>query len=123
MPGLAAAFASRGNGVVTAAAIPNAVDFGNVPLNTTLTRSITIVVDAGYRTEIASGTGLNAPFAFDFASCGAGGGFSGPGVCSVTERFTPTAAVMSSGVTNVFECPIAGGTCLPIPYNVSGSGL
>jgi hypothetical protein len=26
-------------------------------------------------------------------------------------------------VTNVFECPIVGGSCLPIPYNVSGSGI
>ena len=75
---------------------------------------MTITVDAGYRTQLASGSGINAPFSFDFDSCGAGGGFTGPGTCTVKQRFTPTSATASSGTTNVFECPIAGGTCIPI---------
>ena len=74
-------------------ASPNPVEFGDVPINTTVTRDVTITVDAGYRTEIASGTGINAPFGFSFDTCGAGGGFTGPGTCTVKQRFTPTSAV------------------------------
>ena len=51
---------------------------------------MTITVDAGYRTELASGSGINAPFGFSFDTCGAGGGFTGPGTCNVKQRFTPT---------------------------------
>ena len=75
----------------TASASPNPVSFGDVPINTTASATVTIHVDAGYRTEVASGSGLNAPFAFDFSTCGTGGGFTGPGTCTVTERYTPTA--------------------------------
>ena len=70
-------------------ASPNPVEFGDVPMNTTVTRDVTITVDAGYRTELASGSGINAPFGFSFDTCGAGGGFTGPGTCTVKQRFTP----------------------------------
>ena len=33
---------------------------------------MTITVDAGYSAELASGTGINTPFHFDFGTCGAG---------------------------------------------------
>ncbi len=112
-----------GTGISLAAASPPTVAFGNVPINTTVSQSITITVDSGYRTEIASGSGLNMPFSFDFDTCGAGGGFSGPGTCTVKESYHPTALTASSGTTNVFECPIAGGSCLTIPYTVSGTGI
>ncbi|MBZ5559423.1 MAG: choice-of-anchor D domain-containing protein, partial [Acidobacteriia bacterium] len=112
-----------GTGVSTAAANPPGVAFGNVPINTSVSQAVTITVDAGYRTEIASGSGLNAPFAFDFDTCGAGGGFTGPGTCTVTQHFAPTAAAASNGTTTVFECPVVGGSCLPIPYTVSGTGV
>src|SRR5205085_1473785 len=92
-------------------ASPNSVPFGNVPINTTVTQDVTITVDAGYRTELASGSGINAPFSFSFDTCGAGGGFAGPGTCNVKQSFRPTATTASSGTTNVFECPIAGGSC------------
>ena len=55
--------------------------------------------------------------------CGSGGGFSGPGTCTVKERFTPTALGAASGTTNVFECPIVGGTCVGIPYTDQGTGV
>jgi hypothetical protein len=103
-------------------ASPPNVDFGSVPINTTATRSVTITVDSGYRTEVASGSGLNAPFSFDFSSCGTGGGFTGPGTCTVNESFHPTALTSSSGTTNVFECPVVGGTCIAIPFGVQGTG-
>ena len=111
-------FNVSGTGVSRASASPNPVSFGNVPINTTVSAPVTIHVDAGYRTEVASGSGLNAPFAFDFDTCGTGGGFTGPGTCTVTERYTPTAVGPNNGTTNVFECPVVGGTCIGIPFNV-----
>jgi hypothetical protein len=106
-----------------AGASPSSVAFGSVALNTTVTRDVTITVDAGYTTTVASGTGIGAPFSFAFDTCGAGGGFTGPGTCNVKQSFKPTALTASSGTTNVFECPIAGGSCIAIPYAVSGSGF
>ena len=102
---------------------PSAVNFGNVPINTTVEQLVTITVDAGYRTEIASGGGINAPFSFQFDTCGASGGFTGPGTCTVKQLFHPTSATASSGTTNVFQCPVAGGSCIAIPYSVSGTGV
>src|SRR3954454_8721711 len=102
---------------------PSSVAFGNVPLNTTVTRNVTITADAGFVVQLASGSGINVPFSFDFDTCGAGGGFHGPGTCNVKQSYTPTSAAGSSGTTSVFECPTAGGSCVGIPYTVSGTGV
>ena len=112
-----------GTGVSFAAASPGTVSFGNVPINTSATQNVSITVDRGYRTEVASGSGLNTPFSFDFDTCGTGGGFTGPGTCNVKETFAPTTAGGASSTTTVFECPVAGGSCLPIPFNVQGQGV
>ena len=115
--------AVQGSGISTAAANPASIDFGSVPINTTASRDVTLTIDAGYRAELASGSGINAPFGFSFSTCGASGGFAGPGTCSVTESYTPTSVTQSSGTTTVFECPVVGGTCLPIPFAVQGTGV
>ena len=112
-----------GTGVVEASANPPSMNFGSVPINTTVSRDVTLTVDAGYRTEVASGSGLNPPFGFDFSTCGAAGGFTGPGTCTVTERFDPTAAGPASGTLTVFECPVVGGTCIGIPVSLQGTGI
>ena len=88
-----------GNAFASSAS-PNPVNFGNVPINTTVSSTVTITVDSGYRTEVASGSGLNAPFAFDFGSFGTGGGFTGPGTCTVSERYTPTAGTRSRAASS-----------------------
>ncbi len=116
-------FSVSGTGVSVAFAAPAAVNYGNVPINTTVTQGVTITVDTGYQVALATGSGINVPFSFAFDTCGAGGGFTGPGTCNVNESFHPTALATSNGTTNVFECPVAGGSCLPIPYNVSGTGV
>ncbi len=116
-------FGVHGAGISQAAANPASIDFGNVPINTTVSRDVTITVDTGYRTEIASGSGINVPFGFDFDTCGAGGGFAGPGTCNIKERYTPTSVGPSSGSTTVFECPIVGGSCIPINFSVQGAGV
>ena len=112
-----------GTGISVRGASMSSVDFGQVPINTTATVSIDITVDAGYRTEVASGSGLNAPFQFNFGTCGDGGGFSGPGTCTIQESYTPTAVGANSGTLTVFECPIVGGSCLGIPITVAGEGI
>ena len=113
-------FTVQGTGVSAAAANPASIDFGNVPINTTASRAVTVTVDAGYQLSLASGTGINAPFGFAFGTCS---GFNGPGTCSVTESYTPTAISSSSAATSIFECPIAGGSCIPIHLAVQGSGF
>ena len=52
-----------------------------------------------------------------------GAGGTGRGTCTVHERYKPTATTASSGTTTVFECPVAGGSCLPIPFTEQGSGV
>jgi hypothetical protein len=106
-----------------ASANPSSVAFGYVPLNTTVTRDVKITVDAGYRTQVASGSGLAAPFSFAFDTCGAGDGFTGPGTCNVKQSYKPTALTASSGTINVFQCPVAGGSCATISYTITGTGL
>jgi hypothetical protein len=108
---------------LAAGASPSSVAFGNAPLNTTVTRNVTITVDAGFRTQVASGTGTGAPFSFAFDTCGTGGGFTGPGTCNVKQSYKPTTLTASNATTNVFQCPIAGGSCVAIPYNVTGAGV
>ena len=97
---------------------PASVDFGNVPINTTVTREIAITVDAGYGIFGASGAGINTPFSLDFNTCGASGGN-----CSVKESFNPTSTGTSSGPLNLFECPTGGGSCNTITVNLTGTGV
>jgi hypothetical protein len=109
-------------------ASPSAVDFGSVPVNTTVTRQVTITVDAGYQVELAQGDGLSPPFGFNFDSdpdgCSPGGtGFTGPGTCLVNETFTPTAAGTSHATTYVDECPTGGGQCIQAPFTDTGTGI
>ena len=111
-------FNVTGKGVSVASASPNPVSFGDVPINTTVSQAVKITVDAGYAAELASGTGINLPFHFDLGTCGGTGG-----TCTVNESFTPTALGAASGTTTVFECPIAGGLCIGIPFNVGGTGV
>ena len=106
-----------------ASADPSSLDFGSVPLNTTVTQPITITIDAGYQVSAATGSGLNTPFAFDFDTCGAGSGFAGPGTCTIKESFTPTAVGAASGTLNIFECPTAGGSCISFPISLQGEGV
>src|SRR5262249_45221225 len=47
---------------------PSRVDFGDVPVNTSVTQAIVLTIDAGYALGGASG-GLNPPFALDFGDC------------------------------------------------------
>ncbi len=112
--------AVQGNGVSAAAANPSSIDFGNVPLNTTAKRTISFTPDAGYKISIASGTGINAPFSFSFGNCS---NFAGPGSCNATESFKPTSLTGSSGTLTVSECPVGGGSCLPINVSVQGTGV
>jgi hypothetical protein len=111
----------QGNGVSVMASSPPAVDFGNVALTTTRTANFSIAIDAGYHVVSASGA-LNPPFGFNFDTCGAGGGFNGPGTCNVKETFTPTVAGAASSTLNVSACP-SSGPCITVNIPLQGTGV
>jgi hypothetical protein len=112
----AVALAIGFSGQASAASVaPAPMNFGNVALNTKATLSMTVTVDSGYNVEIASGAGINAPFELSFGTC------SGS-TCTETESFTPTSLGPVGGTLNLFECPIAGGSCIAIPVFVEGVG-
>lgn len=114
-----------GAGVSLFAANPPSVDFGNVQVNTTASRTLTFTVDAGYYFNGAAGT--LSPFEFDLGGCavGAGGGFKGPGTCVTTVKFTPAALGAVSSFTNAFECAVAGMSCNVVVIHVDfvGNGV
>ena len=111
----------RGAGISAFAASPARVDFGDVPVNTTAKRSIALTPDAGYRfIWPAAGTGISTPFVFSLDDCR---NFVGPGSCTATESFKPTALGPASGTVTLSECPIAAGACITLDVGVQGNGV
>jgi len=104
---------------------PSAVNFGNVPINTTVTRNVAITIDAGYDIANASGAGTSVPWGFNYGTCGGVGGFTGPGTCTVIASFTPTSFLIAGSTANILECPVGGGIgfCPTISYTVQGKGV
>jgi uncharacterized repeat protein (TIGR01451 family) len=111
-----------GNGVSVRGASPASVNYGDVPINTSVTRDVTLTIDSGYQLIGASG-GLNPPFSLSFDTCANGGGFTGPGTCNLKETFNPTTLGPASDTLHVFECPTGGGSCLTIDIPLSGRGV
>ena len=109
-----------GTGVHVLGADPASVDFGNVAVNTTSTRTITITVDTGYEIEFIGGTGLNAPFNFGLDTCI--GPFAGPGTCTVKENFCPTMTGPAAGTLSIDECPTGPGACVNLAIDLTGTG-
>src|SRR5205814_1081300 len=118
---IAIPFDLSGSGVSVAETRRASGRVGDVPLDTTVTRDESMTVDTGYEVELASGSGINVPFSFNFDTCS--GSFAGPGTCNVKESFSPTAVGPATATTNVFECPTGGGSCIAIPFDLSGSGV
>ena len=102
---------------------PSTVNFGNVPINTTVTRNVAITIDAGYYIANASGAGTSAPFGFNYGTCIGVGGFTGPGTCTAIASFDPTIVGIVAEVINILECPVGGGFCGTITFNVLGMGV
>jgi hypothetical protein len=100
---------------------PSRVDFGDVPLNTSVTQTIVVTIDAGYSLGGGSG-GLNPPFALDFGGCSFD--LRGPGTCTVSETFTPTALGLAGDTLGLDECPVtSGGDCIRIGIPLVGNGV
>ena len=116
-------YSVTGTGGSVRAANPSSVDFGNVVVGATVNRTITLTVDGGYRVTSGSGGGITLPFSFALNTCGADGGFVGPGTCTIQESYAPTAAGASTGTLTVSECPVAGGGCLGIDVSLSGNAI
>jgi hypothetical protein len=101
------------------AASPSSIHFGDVPINTTsAAQQLTLTVDAGYR---ASAAGTFGPFSVSQGTCAS---FVGPGTCTVSAAFTPTAiGAVNDGNVDVAECPAAGGNCINIQVPLIGNGV
>jgi hypothetical protein len=111
---------SDGNGVQNFAVTPATLHFGNVAINTTKTLTSKVTVDAGYTFSGESGTGINPPWSVPVSACKQ---FKGPGRCTLTEIFTPTAIGPASGITWISECLTnGGGQCKTIDLDSDGSG-
>jgi hypothetical protein len=109
-----------GTGIVNFAITPATVHFGSVTINTTKTLTSKVTVDAGYTLSSASGTGINPPWSVPVTACKQ---FKGPGHCTWTEKFTPTAPGLATGVTWIAECPTGGGgVCKTIDLDIDGTG-
>lgn len=112
-----------GAGKLDLAADPASVDFGSVPVNTTVSQTVTITVDDGFKVDASSSTGQGAPFGFSYDTCGADGGFTGPGTCTVKETFMPESTTPATGTVAVSECPTSGGSCQSVRAPVTGNGI
>ena len=110
--------------VVDATAAQAPVDFGNVPINTSVTKSIPVLIDAGYLiTGVVVNDAFNPPFTFDFGNCGTSAG-TGPGSCNVDETFAPTAPVNESVALTMQECLVTDNTsCLFLPIPITANGV
>jgi hypothetical protein len=120
---LALAGAVLGTVLLPTAAQAFAVDhgtlhFGNVGINTTATLGNGVTTDSGYSVQIASGSGLNPPFGFDFGDCGVT-----DASCTVNSTFSPTSIGSFSGSITLSECPITSGACSALTYHVDGTGV
>jgi Collagen triple helix repeat (20 copies)/Stigma-specific protein, Stig1 len=100
------------------------VSFGNVPLNTSVTKSIPITVDTGYFIELVFlNEATSPPFTFDFGTCGTSAG-TGPGICNINETFAPTTPVNESVTLVLQECLLTdNATCLNLPVPITANGV
>jgi len=76
------------------------IDFGDVLLNTTVSRDVTVTVEAP---EVGFSTGIRVPTSPEF-SIGLGGGPKSPGDYPWTISFSPTAAGVATGTAVVNAC-------------------
>ena len=117
-PCLTFSIALKGVGA-NAVASGTSIDFGTVPINTTVSRAVPIAVDPGYRLSLANIIPPGA-FGFDFGSCDVN--FIGPGTCTAIQRFRPFTSGPVAATLTVSECTIADDACINIPFTLSGAG-
>src|SRR3954451_19115399 len=108
-------------GAGAATADPNPLAFGDVPINTALTRTVTVTLDTGYHVIGATGAGINTPYSLDFDTCATA---VGPTTCTIKETFAPTTVGPApAGTLGLFVCPTTSGSCLPnLSITLSGNG-
>jgi hypothetical protein len=110
-----------GNAFSIASAKPSLIEFGSVPIETQVTKTATITVDNGYviPSNAIHGSGTTFPFSFHTTCLD----FRGPGHCTLDETFFPVNPQQWVGLTMVDECPMRGGTCVPINVSETGRGV
>lgn len=111
-----------GTGVSVFAASPNPVQFGSVPVGTTVSRTVTVKPDTGFQVGPVGGSGLNTPFSFSNDTCGT---TVGPQTCSFVETFTPTTTGPAAGQLffDEFENTPNGIVNVNPEVDISGDGV
>jgi hypothetical protein len=110
-----------GNGLTVAATNTRAIDFGNVTVGKSKTKTVTATVDAGFRMYGVLVDGAITLQTTQTGNCDFS--FNGPGKCSEALTFAPTTSGLVSGYAVVAECPIAVGLCLNIEVDLHGTGV
>jgi hypothetical protein len=99
---------------------PASIDFGNVLVGTSVTRTVPVTLDPGFTVNSAGGG--SPPFHFDFFTCD--GGATGP--CSVQYSFSPTSAATFHDIMSIRECNSVQSVCISndlVPTAVTGTGV
>ncbi len=109
----------------------SAVDFGNVKVNTTADRVVTVTNTAAFTARSINVYGLSAPFSVVGNTCGST--IAAGGTCQVTVRFAPTATAGASATLRIdgmynqvysqtYEAAQAGNV-MPYTAGLSGTGV
>jgi hypothetical protein len=106
----------------TAAAIstdPTSLAFGNVPLNTKVTKDVAVTVDAGYRVNGAY-MPFTPGFSLDFWTCLS---LVAPGTCTVKVSYTPTTLGDVTDTMTLIEQAVAGTDRQFVPIGLTATGV
>jgi hypothetical protein len=115
-----------GVGVSNFAVRPSSIDFGDVPLGTTVTVPVRVTFDAGYDIGLLGYAAGLVTWNLSFPSTGGCDGFVGPGTCIIDLTFTPYTPGTQSNVWTVGETPnrsFASGSTESVGIDESGDGI
>lgn len=96
---------------------PSTLKFGEVPVNTTKTKTFRLKIDPGLQLQGASGGGVNRPYSIGVSICSGGG--VGPVTCKTDESFHPTQLGTFNTTLQVDECDGVG-PCVDVYIPLQG---
>lgn len=102
--------------VACASANAALIDFGSVPINTTVSTPSVVTFTPGFIPAAFSGTAGTPPFTLDARGCAIG-----PPSCTITESFSPTALGLFTATLTLTECK--DGSCIDTDFAIRGTGI
>jgi hypothetical protein len=108
-------------GAATTPKPPPHIDFGSIPIETRIDKTVTISLDAAFSFDSFDGSGTAFPFDFH-SDCF---GKTGPVNCHVEETYHPDEAGTQTGETDVHECRVVlfFKLCQTIPVTMTGNAF